>query len=161
MIEIIVAPQNRKEELWELFVEYAHELSNYDGEPRPRTVHHYPGFDSYWESEDRIPFLIIYDHEPVGFCLMQDTGVSYQIKEFYVRPLHRRRGFAKLAVAFVKDYCIKLGRHKQLSADIYINNEPAIKFWQSVGFRDTGRRGRLKNSRLMETEADLTAGNKR
>ena len=160
MIEIIVAPQNRREELWQLFLEYANELSEYDGEQRPRAAHHYPCFDAYWESKDRVPFLILYDHEPIGFCMLQDTGISYQIKEFYVRPLHRRRGFAKLAVAFVKDYCTNLGRHSLMSANIYVNNEPAIKFWQSVGFRDTGRRSRLKKCRIMETEAELKTADK-
>ena len=36
MIEVIVAPENRKEELWKLYQDYAHELSLYDGEKRRR-----------------------------------------------------------------------------------------------------------------------------
>ncbi len=42
-----------------------------------------------------------------------------------------------------------------MAANVYVNNDPAIRFWQSAGFRDTGRRMRIKNLRMIETEADL------
>lgn len=155
MLEIVVAPEDRKDAIWELYQEYASELSEFDGERRRRGSYHYPYFDLYWEDEKRIPFLILYDHEPIGFCLLQDIGVSYRIDEFYMRPLHRRRGFGLRAVEFVKDYCRKLGKHSTIAANVYVNNEAAIRFWQSAGFRDTGRRTRVKDLRLVETEADL------
>ena len=82
-------------------------------------------------------------------------GVSYRIDEFYVRPLHRRRGFGRIAVEHVKECCRKLGRHKTLAANIYVNNKPALAFWQSAGFVDTGRRVRIKDLRMIEAEADL------
>lgn len=86
---------------------------------------------------------------------MKDVGTSYRIDEFYIRPLHRRRGFGKLVVSFVKDYCRNLGRHDTLSADIYVNNDPAVRFWLSAGFKDTGRRTRIKDLRMIETESQL------
>lgn len=160
MIEIVVAPESQRDELWVLFQEYCQELSTYDGEERPRTPRHYPSFDVYWERHDHFPLLVLYDHEPAGFCLLQDTGITYRVDEFYIRPLHRRRGFGKLVVNFVKDHCRGLGRHGTLAANIYVNNEPAVKFWMSAGFKDTGRRTRIKDLRMIETEASLVeAGN--
>lgn len=156
MVEIIVAPEERRGEVWTLFQEYCDELSQYDGEKRPKSRRRYPSFDQYWENPDRVPFLVIYHHEPVGFCLIQDTGIFYRVDEFYIRPLHRRRGFGKMVVDFVKEYCRNLGRHDILAANVYVNNEPAIRFWQSAGFRDTGRRTRVKNLRMIETEAELS-----
>lgn len=155
MIEVVIAPEERKETLWVLYQEYAQELSLYDGEKRRRGTYHYPCFDLYWQDPNRTPFLILYDHEPVGFCLLQDIGVSYRIDEFYIRPLHRRRGFGQFAVEQIKEHCRKLGRHDILAANIYVNNEPAIEFWKQAGFRDTGRRTRVKDLRLIETEVDL------
>lgn len=155
MIEIVVAPESRHDELWTLFQEYCEELSHYDGEKRPQTSRHYASFDLYWTGAGYVPFLVLYDHEPVGFCLMQDTGMNYRIDEFYIRPLHRRRSFGKLVVDFVKDYCRGLGRHTTLAADIYVNNDPALKFWLSAGFKDTGRRTRIKDLRMIETETEL------
>ena len=155
MIEILVAGEERKEELWRLFLEYARELSTYDGEKRPAGPRHYPDFDLYWTENNRYPYIILYDHEPIGFCFLTDSGVNYQIDEFYIRPLHRRRGFGHQAVGHIKECCRKLGRHKTLAANIYVNNRPAIEFWQSVGFADTGRRTRIKDLRLIETEAQL------
>lgn len=156
MIEIVVAPEDSKDQLWQLFLEYCEELKTYDGETRPHWSRHYPDFDLYWQEETRVPFLLRYDHEPAGFCLVQDDGLSYRIKEFYIRPLHRRRGFGQLLVDYVKEYCRELAQHKTMSASIYINNQSAVSFWQSVGFRDTGERSRLnKTVRVMETEAQL------
>ena len=159
MVEILIAPESMRNEVWTLFQEYCQELSFYDGEPRPHSTRHYPYFDLYWERDDYFPFLVLYDHEPVGFCLMQDMGTAYRIDEFYIRPLHRRRGFGKLVVSFVKDYCRDLGRHDVLAANIYVNNEPAIRFWLSAGFRDTGRRTRIKDLRMIETESQLVDSN--
>lgn len=156
MVEIVVAPESQREEVWKLFQEYCQELSLYDGEKRPRTSHHYSCFDAYWQETTHTPFLILLDHEPIGFCLLQDTGVVYRIEEFYIRPLHRRRGFGKIAVDYIRNHCRNLGRHKTLAANIYMNNEPAIRFWQSAGFKDTGRRMRLRETRLMETEMELS-----
>lgn len=155
MVEIVVAPENQRDELWTLFQEYCEELSVYDGEKRPRTTRHYPCFDLYWERTNYVPFLVLYDHEPAGFCLMQDTGICYRVDEFYIRPLHRRRGFGKLVVDFVKEHCRNLGRHDTLAAYIYVNNDPAIRFWLSAGFNDTGRRTRIKDIRMIETETSL------
>lgn len=160
MVEIAIAPESQRGELWTLFQEYCQELSTYDGERRPNTSHHYPSFDLYWEHNDYFPFILLYDHEPVGFCLMQDTGTAYRIEEFYIRPLHRRRGFGQLVVSFVNDYCRNLGRHDVLAANIYVNNAPAIRFWLSAGFRDTGRRTRIKDLRMIETESPLQQARK-
>ncbi|MCL5103403.1 MAG: GNAT family N-acetyltransferase [Armatimonadetes bacterium] len=155
MIEVVVAPEDRKEELWKLYQEYAHELSQYDGEKRRGGAYHYPCFDWYWSEARCTPFLVLYDHEPIGFCFLQDIGICYRIDEFYIRPIHRRRKFGKHAVDCVKNHCIKHGRHNIIAANVYVNNLTAISFWQSVGFRDTGRRTRIKDLRMIETEADL------
>lgn len=156
MIEVLVAPEDTKDELWKLYLEYAQELSRYDGEKRPSQARHYPCFDWYWSEPRCTPFAILYDHEIIGFCFLQDIGICYRIDEFYIRPIHRRRKFGNYAVEHVKDHCRKLGRHKILSANIYVNNAPAIAFWQSAGFHDTGRRSRIKDLRLIETEAELS-----
>lgn len=155
LVDVIVASIDLRDAMWPLFQEYCADLSQYDGEKRPKTRKHYPYFDRYWEDEECVPFLVIYHHEPVGFCFVRDIGVSYRIDDFYIRPLHRRRGFGTVVVNYVKDYCRNLGRHNTMAANVYVNNDPAIRFWQSVGFRDTGRRTRVKNLRMIETEADL------
>lgn len=154
MLEVVIAPQEKCEDVWKLFLEYSRELSQFDGETRPRKKRHYRYFDLYWETDDRVPFVIINDHEPIGFCLMHDAGISYNIDDFYVRPLHRCRGFGRTAVEHIKEYCCELGRHDTISANVYVNNIPAINFWKSVGFVDTGRRVRIKSVRMIEMEFD-------
>ena len=161
MIEVAVATEIQKEQIWHLFQEYAQELSFYDDAHRPKSRYHYPYFDLYWTEDGRIPFVLLYDHEMVGFCLLRDTNVSFQIAEFYITPLHRRRGFGKAVVEHIKEYCCQQDKHKILTANIYVNNTPAIRFWQSTGFRDTGRRIRIKHLRMIEAEMDLVADENR
>ena len=158
MIEVVIAPDDKRDEIWQLFLEYADELKEYDGEPRPHFRHHYPYFDRFWGNDKRTPFLILYDHEPIGFCFIEDTGVSYKINDFYVRQLHRRRGFGRMAVERVKEHCRLRGKHKTITANIYVSNTCAVSFWQSASFKDTGRRTRIGRLRLIETEADLLDG---
>lgn len=155
MIDVVQAPDERKDEIWQLFLEYADELSSYDHETRPHTKRHYSYFDSFWQNPNRLAFEVICDHEPIGFCLVEDTGVCYRVNEFYIRPLHRRRGFGRLAVEKVKEHCRCLGRHDVIAANIYVNNAPAVSFWKSAGFKDTGRRIRVKGLRMIETESEL------
>jgi GNAT superfamily N-acetyltransferase len=155
VIEIVAAPDESRETLWQLFLEYADELSELDGETRPHIKRHYDYFDQFWAEDNRTPFAVLHDHEPIGFCLVEDTGTSYKISDFYVRPLHRRRGFGRTAVERVREHCRALGRHTTLAANVYVNNATAIEFWQSVGFGDTGRRIRIKRLRLIEMESPL------
>lgn len=155
MIEILVADNDIKEDVWKLYQEYAKELAVYSEKQSRRTSSNYPFFDEYWDDDHRFPIVIIYDHELTGFCLLTDTGICYMIDEFYIRPLHRRRSFGKFAVEHIKDFCRQHGRHKTICANIFVNNTIAIAFWKSLGFKDTGRRSRVRKVRLMETEAEL------
>lgn len=155
MLQIQVAPEELREKLWQLFLDYASELSTLDGQTRPRVKRHYEYFDKFWEDENRTPFAVIYDHEPVGFCFVEDTGVCYKITDFYIIPLHRRRGFGRAAVNHVREYYKQQMRHTHITAHVYVNNLPAIRFWQAAGFCDTGRRIRIKHIRLIEMECKL------
>ncbi|MCX8052235.1 MAG: GNAT family N-acetyltransferase [Armatimonadetes bacterium] len=155
MLDIVVAPEEMRDQLWQLFLEYADELSELDGEKRPHIKRHYDYFDQFWADHRRTPFAIIYDHELIGFCFLEDTGTSYKIREFYVRPLQRQRGFGKAAVEHVKEHCRAIGRHSVIAANVYVNNTSAIAFWQSTGFCDTGRRLRIGRLRLIEMECNL------
>ncbi|MCE5199367.1 MAG: GNAT family N-acetyltransferase [Armatimonadota bacterium] len=155
MIVVMTASEDIKDELWPLYQEYANELSSYDGEKRSGGSRHYPCFDACWKEEKCTPFVILYDNEPIGFCFIRDSGLSFSIDEFYIRPLHRRRGFGKFAVDKVREHCRALGRHDTITANVYVNNEPAVEFWKSAGFRDTGGRTRIKDLRLIEMESEF------
>lgn len=156
MIEVMIAPDETREEIWELYQEYALELAAFYDDKERRNAHYDVCFDDYWDNDTRTPFMILYDHELIGFCLLTDTGVHYMIDEFYIRPLHRKRGFGKAAVQHVLDYCRSLHRHESVGANVQVANTDAIAFWKSLGFQDTGRRTRIGKQRLIETEARLT-----
>ena len=155
MIEVTIAPIEIREQVWELYQEYAQELAQYYDEKDRRRAYHDVCFDEYWEQDNRTPFVIIYDHELIGFCLLTDAATHYMIDEFYIKPIQRGRGFGGYAVERVLDHCRQQGRHTTVGANVQVGNTGAIAFWKSVSFHDTGRRTRMGHQRLVETEADL------
>lgn len=155
MIELVVAPDETREEVWELYQEYAAELAELYDEKTRRHAHYTACFDEYWDDDTRTPFLILYDHELIGFCFLTDTGTRYMIDEFYIHPLQRCRGFGRFAVEHILERCGREGHHNIVGANVQVSNVDAVNFWRSIGFHDTGRRTRIGKQRLIETELDL------
>lgn len=157
MIEVTIAPDETREEVWELYQQYAEELAQFYEDKDRRTAHYDACFDEYWEESSRTPFLIIYDHELIGFCFLTNTGTRYMIDELYIKPVQRGREFGRYAVECVLDYCREQARHNTVGANVQVGNTGAVAFWKSLGFHDTGRRTRIAHQRLIETEADLAS----
>lgn len=156
MPEIIRANDELKEPLWNLYRDYVQELALYDGEKRPITNHrHYFCFDQYFVDKSYIPYAISFQNEIIGFCILRDFDGILRIEEFYIHPIHRRRGFGQAAVRSVLNECRLEGYEGRLQADVYLNNEPALNFWKSAGFYDTGRRTRIGKLRIVETQSDI------
>jgi predicted acetyltransferase len=68
-------------------------LFEFDGRTEP-----YPDLDSYWETPERLAFLIEIDGEDVGLCLVRRRDSGWRIAEFSVLPDWRRRGAGRAAV---------------------------------------------------------------
>jgi len=56
-------------------------------------------FDNYWNEENRHPYLILQDDEPIGFALVHDITVNpnatWKLAEFFIMGPFRHQGIGK------------------------------------------------------------------
>jgi predicted acetyltransferase len=131
------APLELKPALRRLLTDYLVEFAAMEGVPPelgPDGHAPYRYFEDYWTDPSRVPFAIWLGSELAGFCLLRDTGERWQVAEFFVAPIHRRRGVAAAAVDAAKRYCRADGRHRLLEASTLRFNTHAYAFWSSQGF---------------------------
>tara|TARA_B100000029_G_scaffold440962_1_gene458446 strand:+ start:21688 stop:22152 length:465 start_codon:yes stop_codon:yes gene_type:complete len=150
-VKLIPIKDNEYDVLFEMMHQYFLEINSFESNPVDINVY----FDLYWPAlfediEYRELLWIIHNKKKVGFTVIRilpdwpdDTKTIASIAEFYVQPDSRRSGIGTTAInLLLSDH-----RHRKTSlieADILVNNQPAIKFWQSLGFEvqylQTGRK---------------------
>ena len=73
-----------------------------------------------------------------GSFLDQDDATRAHLVSIWTAPTHRRRGIGRLLVNEVLEWA-RLRRARTLQLMVTSNNEPAILFYQRLGFTLTGR----------------------
>jgi ribosomal protein S18 acetylase RimI-like enzyme len=83
-----------------------------------------------------------YDHEIVGFLLMQKdngmpelVGTHWAITDFFVNENHREKGVGRKLIQHASTYCIEDGRYDILEASSVLSNKKASNFYLSLGFK--------------------------
>jgi GNAT superfamily N-acetyltransferase len=123
-----------KEIVKQILMEYSRELYKYERFPSTKFASA-KYFDYYWTEEERFPFIAVRKDGVAGICLLRDTGESYSIAEFYIKPKYRRIGLGRRFVRFIIDFCKENGRYRELYANSLADNLLAKWFWNSVGFK--------------------------
>jgi len=127
MRKIKIATKNEKEILRNILYEYLTELSQFDPSVKfdKNKVPIYNWFNSYFEDNDRFPFLFLIENKIIGFSLIRELEInSYELAEFYIQPCNRKDNNSMwFAINLAKMFSGKL----TLSA--IKTNKRAIKFW--------------------------------
>ena len=72
---------------------------------------------------------LVSDPDPVGvFCLLDD-----KLSDLYIHPEHQGRRYGRGCVEFAQS------KHKELRLTVLSNNKKAIRLYEKMGFRFTGR----------------------
>jgi len=94
-----------------------------------------------WNGESGIGFLAMDGDTACGIAgsfLDQHDPTRAQLIAMWTAPTHRQRGVGRLLVDHVLNWAaVRKARILQLM--VVSNNEPAIRFYQRLGFRRTGR----------------------
>ena len=130
MVSVKIVSKNNKNEMFDIFNDYMHELSEFDKTIRFDSYNNviYQWFDAYFEEKERYPFYYMINDNIVSMAMVREMeNMSYEIAEFYVKPEYRGNGVAmNFADAVVNMF---MGR-------IYIStlydNARAIRFWDKV-----------------------------
>ena len=137
--------------LHNMMYHYFLEINSYESNPENVDIY----FSLYWPAlfediEDRELLWITDNNRKLGFIIIRilpdwpnDKQTIASIAEFYIEPVFRRSGIGTAAINLLLD------DHRQrrtalIEADILVNNQPAAKFWQNLGFEvqylQTGRK---------------------
>jgi len=82
-------------------------------------------------------FLLKKDEKEIGYFAIQKQGSALFLSKFYIHKNARKQGYAKESLTFLKDYANEEGLNRILLT-VNINNETAIKAYESLGFTKTG-----------------------
>jgi len=91
--------------------------------------------------EKSVGFLAIDAGASCGIAcsfLDQDDATQAQLISMWTAPTHRQRGIGRLLVNEIIDWA-RERRARTLRLMVTCNNEPAIKFYERLGFTLTGR----------------------
>lgn len=73
----------------------------------------------------------------VGFCFCVKSEEKNQLQAIYILPEYQRRGIGKKLWERSLDF---FDTHKDIVVEVADYNTPAIKFYESLGFTDSGKR---------------------
>ena len=105
-------------------------------------------FDDFWnynifkselENPNSIYFIAKHSNEIIGFVgilLILDTA---EITNIVVKKSYRGNGISKILMNHIINYCIEKNIEK-INLEVNSKNEPAIKLYQSFGFKEVGLR---------------------
>lgn len=142
IIEVQQAPAERRYILQNMWIAYAHELSQYHGElpnmhgllGEPDDSYDPDSFLAEWWEENGLAaaHFITVESRPAGFALITaapllDGGADYSLEEFFLFYPYRGKGIGKQAAAQL--LAARPGRW-QLS--VMQENVPALSFWRRV-----------------------------
>lgn len=94
-------------------------------------------FQEYLEKDNDLMWSIFFKNKWCGAVAVYDVDLERKQAEFGRIMLDnciRGKGFSRNIIAGVIEYCSKILRLSQLMLSVKINNEVAIKTYQSVGF---------------------------
>ncbi len=71
--------------------------------------------------------------QTVGYALFRRDSEYVYLRQFFIRPECRRRGFGRAALAWL---CRQAWGGERVRVEVLVGNAAAISFWRSVGFQD-------------------------
>ena len=70
----------------------------------------------------------------LGYCLIREEDAFIYIRQFYIRPELRGRGFGRKCMEILLSDI--LPKTKRITVEVLIQNDAGVSFWRSLGFAD-------------------------
>jgi predicted acetyltransferase len=143
-VTVVPAPPERQLALANLFQLYAHDFSEFAGDPGPFSLDEdgrfapYPWLDAYWTEPGRSAWLIRADDRLAGFALInaispRGAAVDHNMAEFFIARPWRRAGVGSQAAQAL------ISRHRgSWEVAVARRNQPALMFWRRVAAETPG-----------------------
>jgi GNAT superfamily N-acetyltransferase len=116
-----------------LLAEWNHQLIRDEGHRNSMTIDQLAQRMKGWlQGEYRA--VVFSQEEPVGYALFRREESLIYLRQLFVQRDRRRAGIGRAAFAILRDEIWP--RDVRLTVDVLCQNQAAIAFWRSVGYRD-------------------------
>ncbi len=118
------------------------ELAEDENSDAPQTDEQYQQcMEGFLKRGDRA-FVFLIGRSVIGYALVITDRKPYYLRHFYISRTRRRKGFGRTAFYMLLE---TLGT-QTVDLDVFVWNESAIGFWQSLGFEQRAHLMRLNGS---------------
>lgn len=87
-----------------------------------------------WLRQDYRAVIFAAADGPVGYALYRAEPEPLYLRQFYIRPGQRRRGYGREGVRLLREEIWP--REVRLTVDVLSGNAAGIAFWRAMGYRD-------------------------
>lgn len=105
-----------------------------------------------WSSDRSTTYLAMDAETPCGIVsgfLDKDDATIAHLASMWVAPVHRRLGVGSQLVNVITDWA-RSRRVRALQLIVTSNNDTAIKFYERLGFKLTGKSGSYRNDPTLD-----------
>jgi GNAT superfamily N-acetyltransferase len=111
-----------------------HQLIRDEGHRNPMTVAQLEARMAGWLGGEYQAVVFEDAGEAVGYALFRREPDHVYLRQFFVRPDHRRRGVGRAAIEWLQRHA--WGLETRVRVEVLVGNAAGIAFWRAVGFRD-------------------------
>ncbi|MGN0326479.1 MAG: GNAT family N-acetyltransferase [Lachnospiraceae bacterium] len=134
MLRIIEAKIEDRDTMRNLLEKYLYEFSQWEKtDVKDDGLYGYEYLDSYFEEENRYPYLIKVDDKLAGLILISDypevpdEKTDFCLSEFFIMNKYRRKGYGKEAVFQVLNQ-----HHGKWQLKRHPHNLASVHFWNKI-----------------------------
>jgi predicted acetyltransferase len=117
-----------------LLAELNHQLIRDEGHRNPMTVPELEQRMKGWLASEYAAMLFENDDEVVAYALYCEQPEEIYLRQLFVVQNQRRKGIGRQAMEILRTKIWP--KNKRLTVGVLIQNEAAIAFWRSVGYKD-------------------------
>ncbi len=118
----------------DLLAQWNHQLIRDEGHRNTMSVQQLRDRMNEWIKGDYKAVIFEIGQDSVAYALFREDGKEIYLRQLYVMRGHQRQGIGRKAVDILRTQLWP--NDKRLTVEVLTNNEPAIKFWRSVGYSD-------------------------
>jgi predicted acetyltransferase len=117
-----------------LLAELNHQLIRDEGHRNPMTVPELEQRMKGWLASEYEAVIFEDGGEIVAYALYREQPEEIYLRQLFVVRNQRRKGIGRLAMELLRSKIWP--KHKRLTVEVLVQNEAAIAFWRSAGYKD-------------------------
>jgi ribosomal protein S18 acetylase RimI-like enzyme len=85
-----------------------------------------------WLAQEYTAVIFAFGAEPVGYALYSQPREYLYLRQFYIRPQFRRRGWGRQALDWLREHRWK--GVARVRVEVLAGNQAGLAFWKAAGF---------------------------